>query len=61
LYKIKKYNKKPRNKTKPNTIYTTMNGPNHPEYDESFLNEPSKVVELIQFMDVMQNANKMEE
>jgi len=38
-----------------------MDGLNYPEFDESFLNEPSKVVELIETLDVMVNANKMEE
>lgn len=38
-----------------------MDGLNFPEYDESFLNQPSKVVELLEFLDLMENANKMEE
>ncbi|KAM8703637.1 hypothetical protein ACLKA7_008289 [Drosophila subpalustris] len=38
-----------------------MNSLNYPECDESFLNEPSKVVELIEFLDVVANANKQEE
>ncbi|XP_034486635.1 tetratricopeptide repeat protein 12 [Drosophila innubila] len=38
-----------------------MDGLNYPEFDESFLNEPSKVVELIETLDVMVNSNKMED
>ncbi|XP_060647663.1 tetratricopeptide repeat protein 12 isoform X1 [Drosophila nasuta] len=34
---------------------------NHPESNENFLKEPSKVVDLLQFMDLMVNANKMED
>ncbi|XP_064548330.1 tetratricopeptide repeat protein 12 [Drosophila montana] len=34
---------------------------NHPQYDEKFLKEPSKVVDAIQFLDIMADANKMED
>ncbi|XP_030565790.1 tetratricopeptide repeat protein 12 [Drosophila novamexicana] len=34
---------------------------NHPQYDEKFLKEPSKVVDAIQFIDIMINSNKMED
>ncbi|KAH8359657.1 hypothetical protein KR093_008198, partial [Drosophila rubida] len=39
----------------------TMEDLNHPESNEKFLNEPSKVLELMQFLDLMLNANKMED
>nr|XP_032289659.1 uncharacterized protein LOC6632480 isoform X2 [Drosophila virilis] len=34
---------------------------NHPQYDEKFLKEPSKVVDAVQFIDIMINSNKMED
>lgn len=33
----------------------------HPQYDEKFLTEPSKVQETMDFLEQMLNANKMVE
>ncbi|KAH8310794.1 hypothetical protein KR044_003022 [Drosophila immigrans] len=38
-----------------------MGDGNHPECDENYLNKTSKVVELMELLDLMMNANKMED